>query len=165
MIGHISTPISFWRALVLAAAASMMCAQPYDFGHRTHLTMRLACVRCHPGVGTSTQPPASGEARFSSDACLDCHGQAILNLKASPPVPIAHFSHALHLKLKDQTCESCHHGLLESDKVTDLLNPRMAECAACHKEVGRASGCTLCHAPEDPRVQMRNVPAEITPGH
>jgi hypothetical protein len=140
---------------VILAAASTLAAQPYDFGHRTHLTMRLACVRCHPAAPTSTRPPAAGEATFSSDACLDCHGRAILNLQPAPQPPIAHFNHALHLGLKDQTCAACHHGLLESDKVTDAVFPRMAECATCHKEVNQPGSCPLCHAKDDPRLQSQ----------
>lgn len=136
-------------------AAATLVAQPYDFAHRTHLTMRLECARCHPATPRSTQPPAAGEATFNSDACLDCHGKAILNLQPAPAPPIAHFSHAVHVNLKDQTCGACHHGLLESDKVTDVLFPRMAECQACHQEVNQPGSCHLCHAKDDPRLQSR----------
>jgi nitrate reductase cytochrome c-type subunit len=154
MIVDILRTISHALAPVLAAAGAL-AAQPYDFGHRTHLTMRLECVRCHPAVPKSTQPPAAGEVTFSSDACLDCHGRAILDLKPAPQPPIAHFNHALHLALKDETCTSCHHGLLESDKVTDAVFPRMAECLACHKQVNPPQSCYLCHAKDDPRVQSQ----------
>lgn len=145
-------------ALILAAGSTLV-AQPYEFGHRTHLTMRVACARCHPDSPKRTRPPAAGEATFSSDACLDCHGPAILNLHLSLKPPIAHFNHALHLRLKDQTCESCHHKLLESDRVTDALNPKMAECAVCHDEVDQFESCTLCHAVDDPRLQSRKSAA------
>jgi hypothetical protein len=140
--------------LVLAAAYGL-AAQPYDFSHRTHMTMRLECVRCHPGVPRSTQPPAAEEARFSSDACLDCHSKAILNLRPALPPPIAHFSHAVHLALKDEICASCHHGLIESDKVTEALFPKMAECMACHKPAAAPESCYVCHAKDDPRARVR----------
>ena len=154
MIVDILNRISHALGPLLAAAATLV-AQPYDFAHRTHLTMRLECARCHPGAAKSTQPPAAEEATFSSDACLDCHGRAILNLRPAPKPPIAHFNHALHLALKDQTCASCHHGLLESDKVTDALFPKMAECLACHTQVKPPESCYRCHAQGDPRVQPR----------
>ena len=141
-------------ALVLAAAYGL-AAQPYDFSHRTHLTMRLECVRCHPAVPKSIRPPAAEEATFSSDACLDCHSKAILNLRPALPPPIAHFSHAVHLTLKDETCASCHHGLIESGKVTEALFPKMAECMACHKPAAAPEGCYLCHAKDDVRVRVR----------
>jgi len=145
-------------ALILAPIATLL-AQPYEFGHRSHLTMRVACAKCHPESANRTRPPARGEATFSSDACLECHGPAILNLQPPLKPPIAHFNHALHLRLKDQTCESCHHKLLESDKVTDALDPKMAECAVCHEEVDQFESCTLCHAADDPRLQSRKPAA------
>jgi cytochrome c7-like protein len=139
----------------MLAAACGLAAQPYDFSHRTHLTMRLECARCHPAVPKSTRPPAADEATFSSDACLDCHSKAILNLRPALPPPIAHFSHAVHLAGKDQTCASCHHGLIESDKVTEALFPKMAECMTCHKPAAAPESCYLCHAKDDARVGVR----------
>ncbi|HTP88892.1 MAG TPA: cytochrome c3 family protein [Bryobacteraceae bacterium] len=136
-----------------------LAAQPYEFGHRTHLTMRLECVRCHPDTAQRDAPPAKGESTYSPDACLDCHGRAILDLRIVLQPPIAHFSHAVHMKLKNERCESCHHGLLESEKVTDAVNPLMGECGACHKEIAQPERCVLCHATDDPRLQsQRPVP-------
>ena len=153
MIVGILRRISHSLAAVLAICP--LLAEPYEFGHRTHLTMRLECARCHPDTAKRSHPPAAGEVTFSSDACLDCHGQAILDLRLALSPPIAHFSHVVHLALKDQTCGSCHHGLLESEKVTDALNPKMTECATCHEEVEQPQGCVLCHAKDDPRLQSR----------
>jgi len=126
--------------------------------------MRLQCVRCHPGVPKSTGPHAAGEATFSSDACLDCHGKAILNLRPGPKPPIAHFSHALHLSLDGQTCATCHHGMLESEKVTDALFPKMAECLGCHNQVNPPESCYRCHAKDDPRLQSQKPAAGTSPG-
>jgi Cytochrome c7 and related cytochrome c len=164
MIVDIPHRISRALALVLAAGASMLLAQPYDFAHRTHLTMRLACARCHPATPKSTRPPGPGEPRFLSDACLDCHGRAILDLRPPLAAPIAHFSHAAHVRL-NRTCESCHHGLLESDRVTEALNPRMAECATCHAEVNQPGSCPLCHDKDDPRLQSPRPARETPQGH
>ena len=140
--------IRAWAPLLAAVA---LAAQPYDFVHRTHLIMRLECVRCHPGVTKSTHPREADEPAFSSDACLDCHGKAILNLKPALPPPIAHFSHAAHTG----ACDTCHHGLLESNSVTDALFPKMPECLACHKENKPPESCYFCHAKGDPRVQSQ----------
>jgi hypothetical protein len=163
IIVDILRPIIHALAPIVAAATALL-AQPYDFGHRTHLTMRLACVRCHPGAPKSTQPPAVGEATFSSDACLDCHGRAILNLRPAPAPPIAHFNHALHLALKDQTCGACHHGLLETDKVTGALFPSMAECLVCHQQVNPPRSCYRCHEQDDPRLQPQKPASGTSPG-
>jgi len=139
------------RASALLSAAVFVTAQPYNFAHRTHLTLRLECVRCHPGAPKSTHPRAPDEAAFSSDTCLDCHGKAILNLRPAPAPPIAHFSHAAHTG----ACDSCHHGLLESDSVTPAVFPKMSECLTCHKIGNGPESCYLCHAKDDPRLQSQ----------
>lgn len=131
--------------LLLAAIA--VRAQPYQFSHRTHLTMKLACVRCHPHIPESMALAATQAQIISEDACGDCHGKAILNLAPAPVPILAHFSHKLHLSMKPTSaCGACHRGLLESDSITRDLLPRMTECLVCHTEVNPPESCLRCHA-------------------
>jgi hypothetical protein len=76
-------------------------------------------------------------------------------------MPQARFNHAKHTSLK---CEECHHAK-ESERTTDVLMPKKADCAKCHSPNAKpkvvASDCITCHtyhAP--PQVAATNVHAD-----
>ena len=98
------------------------------------------------------------------DVCLNCHmADEIPPIPAPPATLVAHFSHALHLKMGNvqpllakaidvgnylqppgdirrhlntqNPCEACHRGLEESDQVTHAALPQMADCLVCHAQI------------------------------
>src|SRR5947209_7883829 len=165
---------------VVVAAASLVSAQPYAFAHRTHLELKLECARCHPAIPAATRPDR--DRMFSPDACGECHGKAILDLRPAPQSTVVKFSHKGHAELgnvapvilaairdgrypgavDDQlrrdletsnACTACHRGLARSDEVTSAALPRMADCLVCHSNADPPRSCLKCHATPQPASQ------------
>ena len=92
-----------------------------------------------------------------------------------PPVPLKPFSHKKHLALGNiapviaraidkgtylsppvpgnlrallnttNQCEACHRGLRDSDEVSRVNMPKMADCLVCHDQVEPPFSCSFCH--------------------
>lgn len=143
------------------------------FSHRLHLGMQLPCAGCHAAAPGSTQ--ASDNLLPKREVCLQCHSPQEAPAIPAPPVTlVAHFNHALHLKMgniqpllaksidvgnylqppgdtrrhlnNSNACEACHRGLEESDQVSRVNMPRMADCLVCHAQIENPFTCEICHA-------------------
>lgn len=91
--------------------------------------------------------------------CADCHevshvpGASGFEQWRIEPVrltqvwmPLARFNHAAHIT---QRCSSCHTAAPRSERSSDILMPRIAECRTCHggaHDTKRVeSNCLMCH--------------------
>ncbi|MBM4394915.1 MAG: hypothetical protein FJ087_04415 [Deltaproteobacteria bacterium] len=61
------------------------------------------------------------------------------------------FSHKLHVKDQELSCDSCHDEVMKSERLSGPMWPKEAKCLECHeKEEGK---CGLCHVdPGRPRT-------------
>ena len=61
------------------------------------------------------------------------------------------FSHKKHVEELGAECSSCHGGAPTSEKASDFLFPKHAECAACHEQVEseNVEDCKYCHVDGD----------------
>ncbi len=157
-------------AAVLAVGVS--AAEP-SFSHALHLKMRLGCTDCHEAVTASTLP--TDNLLPKAAVCARCHKPGEAPVPDSPPrTNLAHFSHAQHLKLGNiapviasaidhgtylsppggerellntqNQCEACHRGMEQSERVSEALLPRMADCLVCHNDIDPPDSCSFCHA-------------------
>lgn len=106
--------------------------------------------------------------------------------KTNPKPPLKEFSHRKHLALGNvapviaqaidrgtylsppgdlrrflnstNACEACHRGLGESDRISAVNMPQMADCLVCHNKVDPPDSCVFCH-PADAQLK----PASHTP--
>lgn len=69
----------------------------------------------------------------------------IVNVSTVSNKDVIKFNHQFHLS-KDVglACKDCHKGALESNKVSDNLNPKMADCSSCH-DIKDQKSCNFCH--------------------
>ena len=49
-------------------------------------------------------------------------------------------------------CEACHRGLRDSDEVSRVNMPKMADCLVCHDQVEPPFSCAFCH-PKDAKLK------------
>lgn len=155
-----------WGAAILAEAA--------PFSHKLHLGMGMECVTCHTSAPRSAL--ASDDLLPSKTICAGCHDASIAPQRGpAPPVPVVHFSHAVHLKMGSvapflaramdkrthlqpsaearkqldtgNACQACHRGLEQSERVTADVHPKMADCLVCHVKIVPPWSCETCHAP------------------
>jgi len=143
--------------------------QPIQFPHKTHVSLGIQCLYCHPGAARG---PAAGIP--SQAKCWGCHQQIakttdpkselrflVANVKNNTPlqwVPVAQvpdfvqFNHRAHIAA-GQNCENCHGDMT---KVTVAENPQvfnMGFCLNCHKKVAgenhellvKLTDCGTCH--------------------
>ena len=143
------------------------------FSHRTHLDLKLDCVRCH----------AAGNVRPQQTGCRTCHDRD-MEIKPRSERLVTRFSHAIHSKLGNvapviaaavdrktyhlsttgsppppalraqlntrDACQACHRG------VTGF--PAMQDCLVCHPKIDPPFSCEYCHTP-GPHLK----PADHTP--
>jgi predicted CXXCH cytochrome family protein len=133
----------FVQAVALAAvlsAAAPLQIRAADFSHRDHLGYALVCTRCHVSVTTSTRVEDNNLPQ--KEACVGCHSE--YPIKSPRAMPLAHFSHAQHVKNID--CLKCHTGI-DTSTVTTIANfPKMALCVTCHDQSDNPFSCAQCHA-------------------
>jgi Cytochrome c7 and related cytochrome c len=149
--------------------------QPVQFPHKTHVTLGIQCLYCHPGAARG---PAAGIPTQSK--CWACHQQIQKTLASQQPntqyplldplvkaveggtplqwVPVAQvpdfvqFNHRAHIAA-GQNCENCHGDMT---KVTVAENPQifnMGFCLNCHKKIAgsdqakltKLTDCGTCH--------------------
>ena len=150
-------------------AASLSWGAP-PFSHRVHLAIKLECVHCHAAAAKSTE--VSDNLLPAKQVCLECHEDAAV--PPPPAVRISRFSHELHLRIGNiapilasaidhhnylqpvddirrhlntkNSCEACHRGMEESDRVTPAALPQMADCLVCHTQIQPPYSCEDCHA-------------------
>ena len=158
-------------------------AQAAPFSHKLHLKLVAQCTTCHAAAETSTKP--DDNLLPAKAACVKCH--ADVTISGMSPTNLAHFSHSQHLKMgnvapviaaaidkKDylqppgdirrhletkNACEACHRGLAESDAVSRVNMPNMADCLVCHNQIEVPFSCEKCHAKNADLKPASHVPA------
>ena len=153
----------------LAAAALAAPQEPKPFSHKLHLKQVGDCGNCHTAANSEK---ASDDLMPGTGSCAACH--ADVEIKKARATGIAKFSHKLHLALGNpakvlaaaiqsgaylspagdaakwlaastNACTSCHRGLDESDVVSRMAFPNMADCLVCHPKVDPPFSCGFCH--------------------
>jgi predicted CXXCH cytochrome family protein len=138
--------------------------------------MGLKCTGCHAAAAASTNP--TDDLLPAKQVCRQCHGDTVAPQRPAPlPIPLAHFSHSLHLRMGNvapflakaidkgnylqlsadvrpflnttNACQACHRGLEQSDRVTAAAMPKMADCLVCHVTVELPWSCEQCHSKQD----------------
>jgi predicted CXXCH cytochrome family protein len=158
------------QALVILIAWGAATAAP--FSHRIHLKLISDCAKCHSTAQSSTK--AADNLLPSKTVCAQCHKEGEVAIPAPGTTMVANFSHGFHLKMgnvapilaaaidkKDylsnpgdirrhldskNACEACHRGLEESDAVSKIDMPQMADCLVCHNQIENPFSCEKCHA-------------------
>jgi predicted CXXCH cytochrome family protein len=157
--------------LILALIAMVgAAANAAPFSHKLHLGLKLECAGCHTAAATSTR--TEDNLLPDKKVCLGCHQTA--DIPRPPTARVVHFSHQLHLKMGNAApviaaaidknnylqppgdirrhldttnpCEACHRGLGESDQVSAVNMPKMADCLVCHTQIDNPFSCEKCHA-------------------
>ena len=168
------------QALLILIAWGAATAAP--FSHRIHLKLISDCAKCHSTAQSSTK--AADNLLPSKTACAQCHKEGEVAIPAPGTTMVANFSHGFHLKMgnvapilaaaidkKDylsnpgdirrhldnkNACEACHRGLEESDAVSKIDMPQMADCLVCHNQIDPPFSCAQCHDPKWPNLQPAN---------
>jgi hypothetical protein len=155
---------------VAATLLAFTCLSAAPFSHRDHLRLeaKLTCVTCHANAASSTK--VEDNLLPSGEVCLMCHRAQI---SPRPPAKVAKFSHQQHLKMGNiapliakaidsgqylaapgdtrrqldtkNPCEACHRGLEDSEQVSAVNMPRMADCLVCHNKIDPPYSCETCH--------------------
>jgi hypothetical protein len=128
------------------------------------------------------------KVRSSAFACI-CALAAV----AQTPPKIKEFSHAKHLKLgnvapviasaidkgaylgrdgekirpllnSSNPCVACHRGLENSDAVSRVNMPQMADCLVCHNTISPPDSCEFCHM-KDAQLKPVNHVAGFLDSH
>jgi hypothetical protein len=156
-------------AIILFASGAAVAA---PFSHKVHLKQGLECVTCHTFATTSTKP--EDNLLPAKTVCLDCHTADEITIPAPPTTRVVHFSHSQHLNMSNvagaiaaaidkgdylqppgdirrhldgkNACTACHRGLEESDAVSPVNMPQMADCIVCHNQIDNPFSCEQCHA-------------------
>jgi hypothetical protein len=163
--------VAFRVPVWLIGAALLAEAAP--FSHRLHLAMKMECGACHAKALASGK--AEDDLLPSKQVCGGCHDATFAPQRPpAMPVPVVHFSHAVHLKMGNlapaiaraidkglylqpsgdvrgrldtrNPCQACHRGFEESDRVTAANMPKMADCLVCHTKIVVPWSCEECHA-------------------
>ena len=112
-------------------------------------------------------------------------------LSAQPP-PLKEFSHKKHLQLGNvapviasaidkgtylgkpgdirshlnstNPCMGCHRGMDESDHVSNVNMPQMADCLVCHNKIDPPDSCAFCH-PANAKLRPANHTGDFLDTH
>jgi FHA domain/Cytochrome c3 len=105
------------------------------------------------------QALAAAKDLFEKRVCVDCHlvrkvagAERYMQWKVQPVrltatwMPRANFDHASH---KSSRCITCHVDADKSERSTDILMPKIAQCRTCHSSPADTdklpSDCLMCH--------------------
>ena len=61
-------------------------------------------------------------------------------------------------------CMACHRGMAESDRVSKINMPQMADCLVCHNKIDPPDTCAFCH-PADAKLKPVNHAADFLDTH
>lgn len=132
------------------------------FPHRVHVVEEgLDCTDCHVGAEDSDEPGMPIEQQ-----CMLCHAdmdeeapedRRVATLFADGKLLAAGytelgdeviFSHSTHVD-SGMDCSMCHGDLESSDALTPAVRVGMADCVACHENLGLPTDCATCHSEID----------------
>ncbi len=126
------------------------------FGHKGHLDEGLECADCHtsdqrqvgmPVLNTCYEchdiPTAAGKQDQTLGKFIGESGKAswIKRYSFSDEINFDHLKHAP----TDDSCISCHKGIVEDRGKTEEKGRTKEHCQNCHKERGISNDCALCH--------------------
>lgn len=146
--------------------------QPIPFSHRVHAGLNhVPCQYCH------TNADRSRDATIPAfQTCMNCHRaivmadsnyikKAVLDPLKSDTImawrrvyhlpDYVFFDHRSHVNAGVQ-CQTCHGAVQTMDVVSRVMNMRMGQCLACHRDPGQylppdspikkgPTDCTACH--------------------
>ena len=140
----------FWRVAIFqqlagsfrecGAIANRPCPQPYArrFSHRT--TLALALVLSSAFAQPPPLKPFSHKKHLAIGNIAPILAAAIdKGTYLGNPADIRR-----HLNTTNP-CAACHRGLEDSDHVSKLNMPQMADCLVCHSKIDPPDSCTFCH--------------------
>jgi len=163
-VGWITQPARF----VLGYAP----AQPIPFSHKVHAgTNRIPCEYCHTNADRSRAATVP-----AVQTCMNCHrfitmpdsnyitkdvvarlasDRAMLWKRVYDLPDHAYFDHRAHVNVGVQ-CQTCHGAVQNMDVVSRVMNMRMGQCLACHRDPRPylpptsaikqgPTDCTACH--------------------
>ncbi len=160
------------------------------FSHKQHLALNITCTQCHVAAPASTQ--ASDNLLPKAAVCAGCHEDGRAPRSTPRVTMVTKFNHALHMKMgniapmiasaidkgsylsktdgeraqlnSNNPCEACHRGLENSDRVSAVNFPRMADCLVCHNQIDPPFSCEKCHAP-GPQLKPASHTADFIDTH
>jgi hypothetical protein len=156
---HVSLTLALAAALAAGCSAKGKKAEtekegarpPVTFTHKIHVDQGLECTQCHPNIAKSN---SLADANLPTTAvCKDCHDDKKAPPESKEP-PRLTFSHAWHLPIVKNKCDTCHKQLPEPGE--ERAVPPMATCTGCHNHQKdfAAARCTPCH------VDLKSFPLE-----
>jgi hypothetical protein len=134
--------------------------QPIPFSHKLHAgDKQIPCQYCHAAARRSITagiPPLN--------TCMGCHrfvatesdniqyvigksknNEPIEWIKVHDLPDFVRFSHQIHVKSAQLTCQECH-GAVETMEVVEQVAPlQMGWCLDCHRQKGASTECLTCH--------------------
>jgi hypothetical protein len=142
--------------------ASPLVVQPLAFSHRIHHEQDTACLDCHIRAEEGVYATLPG-----LKTCLLCHEEAQGEDPLEPmvreyaereePIPWVqvnrveghvYFSHAVHVKFAEISCEQCHGDMTTVEEPltrSQIEGLTMDACMDCHEERGATNDCLVCH--------------------
>lgn len=168
--GRFPIVVSLIGVIVIAAVAigvSMALGvqrvkQPLAFNHYVHVEEAgMDCTDCHLHVLETARATIP-----NLGVCVDCHEEPFTDspvevqlaeyIENETPIPWqkvywlpdhVFFSHRRHTAVGSVGCETCHGLMAERTVPVEKVAVRhtMEHCMECHKEVGVANDCLLCH--------------------
>lgn len=147
---------------VLLANVGNAIRQPIKFNHRLHIEdIGLDCTDCHRYARTGARATIP-----NIEVCRDCHEESqtesaeeekvVSHIQQANRIPWkkiywvpdhVYFSHRRHTAIGDIACETCHGDM--KDRTEPLARPAvrltMKFCQNCHRKMGAANDCILCH--------------------
>jgi len=147
---------------VVLASRGRAIRQPIEFNHRLHVEdVGLDCTDCHRYAKTGARATIP-----NIEVCVDCHEESqgesaeevkvVDHIQEGERIPWkkiywepdhVYFSHRRHTTIAGLECETCHGDM--KDRIEPLARPAvrltMEFCQDCHREMGAANDCILCH--------------------
>jgi c(7)-type cytochrome triheme protein len=126
---HVSLTLALAAALAAGCSAKGKKAEtekegarpPVTFTHKIHVDQGLECTQCHPNIAKSN---SLADANLPTTAvCKDCHDDKKAPPESKEP-PRLTFSHAWHLPIVKNKCDTCHKQLPEPGELRAVPRDR-----------------------------------------
>ena len=150
--------VAFGSVMVLSVALrSQEEGELPKFSIQFHLKeIGVECIACHAEVLERPILPPK-QVLPGKETCSECHdvedkeqcGMCHRDPDRAVPFedlrPTVKFTHNAHVEQRGLKCQSCHHGLEETDYATSAHLPRMERCIKCHDDRITSLDCAFCH--------------------
>ncbi len=133
---------------------------------------RDVCLSCHEDPLVPAHRPPAGPARlakFNHTLHLKIGDVAPFLAKAIDKHNYLHPDAAATAWVRSRlnrgnVCEACHRGLEESEQVSQVNLPLMADCLVCHTQIDPPFSCADCHA-KDASLKPANHTEHFVDAH